>query len=213
MYENSSRTVYTISHSNHTVQRLIELLVEAKIDAVADVRSVPYSRRLPQCNQLDLQATLKSKGLEYVFLGHQLGARPKDRCCYRDGVVDYHLIAETEAFRDGLKRVEKGAECYKIAMMCAEREPLDCHKTILIPRRLKERWCNIKHILVDGKMEGHDRTEERLLKLMDMDVGDLFGGPRQLNEVISEAFDRRGNEIAYSERQDFNELDVRANET
>ena len=199
---NSEVTVYTIGHSNHTIEGFIDLLAIAGITAVADVRSMPYSRRMPHFCMPKLKETLKVAGIAYVFLGDQLGARPKDRSCYRSGTADYSLIAATQAFGVGLARVEDGAKLYKMALLCAEREPLDCHRTILVGRRLQVRGAAIRHVLADGTIEPNEDTERRLLERMNMQIGDLFGGPSNAVEAIAEAYEERGRQIAFTEERE-----------
>ncbi len=143
-------TIFTIGHSNHPIDSFIDMLKVAEIDAVADVRSVPYSKRHPQYGKDELAARLKGEGIAYVFLGKELGARPDDPNCYVDGCVVYDRIAATSAFDEGLRRVEEGAPRLRIALMCAEREPLDCHRTLLVSRHLIRRSVSIRHIPVDG---------------------------------------------------------------
>ena len=194
------RTVYSVGHSNHSIERFVALLRGQEIGAVADVRSVPYSRRLPHFSKAPLSASLKDAGLVYVFLGDQLGARPQNPACYRDGRVDYALVAATEAFKTGLDRVERGAERYRLALLCAEREPLDCHRTLLVSRHLRNRGTEIRHILADGTVEPHEETEARLLKQTDLETGDLFAGETDRRCLIEEAY-RRRNPAALAIRQ------------
>ncbi len=186
-----ARSVYSIGHSNHTIARFVALLRGQEVSAVADVRSVPYSRRLPHFGKAELQQSLKTAGIAYVFLGDQLGARPKDPACYHDGQVDYDLIAATAAFRAGLTRVEQGAERYRLALLCAEREPLDCHRTILVSRHLQDRGAEIRHILADGTLEPHSATEDRLLRQTNLETGDLFGTKSDRGALLREAYRRR----------------------
>jgi uncharacterized protein (DUF488 family) len=193
-----ARTVYTIGHSNHEVDAFIALLRGAGVTAVADVRSVPYSRRHPQFGKAALSAALRAAGIAYVFLGDRLGARPKDSGCYRGGRADYRLIAASEAFREGLRRVEEGAERYRIALMCAEREPLDCHRTVLVARHLQRRGIRVVHILADGTTEPNEATERRLLKRMHLETADLFDAPADGRTAVEQAYDRRGEEICYA---------------
>lgn len=181
-------TVYTVGHSNHGIDRFLGLLQAGAITAVADVRSVPYSRRMPHFCKADLQARLEAAGLVYVFLGEQLGARPKDPACYRDGRVDYDLIAITETFKAGLARVERGAARFRLALLCAEREPLDCHRSLLVARHLTARGAEIRHILADGSLEPHGATETRLLAQMNLATGDLFA---DRSDLLAEAYRRR----------------------
>lgn len=191
--------IYTIGHSNHSIDRFVCLLREAGITAVADVRSVPFSRRMPHFNQRALKKALKSVGIAYTFLGEQLGARPKERSCYRDGVADYSLIAKSAAFADGLRRVEEGAGRYRIVLMCAERDPLDCHRTLLVARHLQDRGSTICHILADGRLEANETTERRLLEMVGMRTRDLFAPSISGKEAIAKAYDKRGSKVVYAE--------------
>ena len=93
-------TIFTIGHSNHLIDTFIDMLKVAEIDAVADVRSVPYSKRHPQYGKDELAPRLKGEGIAYVFLGKELGARPDDPNCYVDGCVVYNQIAATSAFNE-----------------------------------------------------------------------------------------------------------------
>src|SRR5262245_22300817 len=124
--------IYTVGHSNHSALRFIDLLRGADIACVADVRSTPFSRRNPQFSQNALAASLKDAGIEYWFLGEVLGARPKDPDCYEGGKASYARIAATAAFREAIgDLIERSSET-RIALMCAEKEPLECHRTILV---------------------------------------------------------------------------------
>jgi len=188
--------VYTIGHSTHSIERFIELLVSYSVTAVADVRSRPYSRFNPQFNRETLRAALKTRGVSYVFLGRELGARCEDRSCYVDGRVRYDLLARTGPFQEGLTRVAEGAASHRIALMCAEKDPLTCHRAILVCRHLATRGIAAQHVLEDGRLESHDDAISRLLSELGIAERDLFRGREQL---IAEAYDRRGQQIAYTE--------------
>ena len=82
-----TNAVYTIGHSTHSIEKLIELLKQQSISAVSDVRSRPYSRMNPQFNRESLKQALRTANIQYVFLGKELGARSEDRRCYRNGQV------------------------------------------------------------------------------------------------------------------------------
>lgn len=200
--ETGRREVFTIGHSNHSIEYFIELLKSAEITAVTDVRSVPYSRRMPHFSKPEMKQSLTNVGIAYVFLGDHLGARPKERSCYRDGTADYSLIAATQEFQRGLERVEVGARQFRVVLMCAERDPLDCHRTILVARRLQERGAAIRHILADGSIEPNEKTEMRLLKLTKLEIGNLFTTKQSQDEVVAEAYQKRGHQIAYTEEHE-----------
>ena len=113
--------LYTVGHSNHPIEKFIGLLTANGINAVADVRSRPFSRRHPQFNKERLAAQLAQHGIAYVFLGKELGARSEDPACYEDGKVQYPRLAATAAFKTGIERVLAGAEKFRLALMCAEK--------------------------------------------------------------------------------------------
>ena len=130
-----------------------------------------------------------------VFLGNELGARRAERECYIDGVARYDRIARTAAFRTGLDRVRLGVSRFRVALMCAEKDPLECHRTILVCRQFRND-LDIRHILSDGSIETHTAAETRLLAEEKVPGDDLFA-PRE--ELIAKAYDRRGGKIAYHE--------------
>jgi uncharacterized protein (DUF488 family) len=183
-------TIYTIGHSNYPQARFIALLRGAGITALADVRSTPFSRRHPQFSKPALSAALQAAGIAYVFLGEELGGMRKDPALQRDGAPDYEKIAATESFGRGLDRAMDGAGRYRIALMCAEREPLDCHRFLLVSRHLALRGARINHILGDGSIEAHEQTLRRLLAKTHLDPGELFaGGAPPPAATVARAFD------------------------
>lgn len=186
--------VYTIGHSTHSTERLINLLVRHGITAVADVRSQPYSRTNPQFNREALQANLKDAEIAYVFLGRELGARTEDPSCYVRGRVQYDRLARTDLFRQGIQRILTGMSTHQIALLCAEKDPLVCHRTILVGRHLVAQGVSLIHILETGELESHDSAVARLLRQFGIPETDLL---RSHTEIVAEALDRRANEIAY----------------
>lgn len=188
--------VVTIGHSNHSIAEFIKLLQKNSVTAVADVRSSPYSRRNPQFNRVALQHSLQNAGIAYVFLGQALGARPDDPGCYENGRVRYGRLATTPAFRAGIERVRQDAASQRIALMCAEKEPLDCHRTLLVSRALEAAGSPIAHILADGSLEMHADAMTRLMRLAGLPEGDLF---RSREELVEAACAWREARIAYME--------------
>lgn len=157
--------LFTVGHSNHSVEKFLDLLKRNRVSAIADVRSSPFSRRSPHFNQSSLRKSLASEGVSYVFLGEELGARAKNPECYVEGKARYELIAATEEFAVGLDRILKGVKHYKIALMCAEQDPITCHRAILVCKHLKDAGLDIQHILKTGDLESHEHLEQRLLNL------------------------------------------------
>ena len=191
-------TVFTIGHSNHSSERFLALLHGAGITAVADVRSIPQSRRWPHLSRARIERWLADAGIAYVFLGAELGGRPADPALMREGRPDYDLMAATPPFQAGLERVLEGAERHRIALMCAEREPLDCHRFLLVSRRLHDRGVPLRHILADGSIEAHETTEVRLLQQTGVAVDALFADLPPPRHAVARAYEIRSGKIGRS---------------
>lgn len=189
-----SHPVLTIGHSTHSTEAFIALLRQHGVTAVADVRSAPFSRFNPQFNKDALERSLKAHGIKYVFLGRELGARSDDRSCYENGRVQYARLARTALFRSGLDRIMRGAHEHRIALMCAEKEPLECHRTLLVARALVEQGFAVGHILADGRLETYDDAMARLLAVLGLPNEDLF---RSRQELIAQALALQESRIAY----------------
>jgi len=185
--------VFTIGHSNLEMGKFVALLQQHAIEAVADVRSSPYSQHHPQFNRELLQKSLQEHEIAYVFLGQELGARRTERECYLEGRADYGLIAQTPAFKRGIERVTQGAARMRLALMCAEKDPIDCHRCILVTPHLRRRGLRVLHILSDGSVEDHAQTEQRLLRLFALEENDLFRSPE---ENLAQAYKMQGEKVA-----------------
>jgi uncharacterized protein (DUF488 family) len=133
--------VYTVGHSSQSIEEFIASLQRHAIEVVADVRSRPYSRRFAHFSRESLQSTLKATDIGYVFLGRELGARRDEPECYVDGQAVYDRIVTLPAFAEGINRLLDGARKYRVALMCAEQDPLTCHRTriCLHRRRIPDR--------------------------------------------------------------------------
>lgn len=188
----------TIGHSTHSIEYFISLLREHQVEAVADVRSVPASRFRPQFNKKPLQNSLKASGIRYAFLGEELGARSQDPTCYIDGKVKYRLLAQTPNFRKGISRILDGASHGRIALMCTERDPLDCHRTVLISRVLSDHGIGVSHILANGGIESHADAMNRLLTMHGLAHPSLLETD---DEMLARALDLQESEIAYIDKQ------------
>ena len=190
--------VRTIGHSTHSMDVFLGLLQQHSVTAVADVRSAPFSRFNPQFNKDALEGSLNSHGIKYVFLGRELGARSDDPACYENGRVQYVRLAQTELFKSGLERVMSGSREHIVGLMCAEKEPLECHRTLLVARALVEHDITVDHILADGKLEPHEATLERLLDLHGLPNEDLFLDQEQR---VAEALARQEERVAYVDKK------------
>lgn len=161
---NNHKELFTIGHSNHNSEAFIQLLKQHEVTAIADVRSHPYSRQNPQFTQAALKASLVEVGIYYVFLGKELGARSSNPNCYVDGKALYERIAATEEFAIGVQRLLKGAQKHRIALMCAEKDPMTCHRAILVCQNLRHHDIKINHILSNGTLLTQQQLESRLLQ-------------------------------------------------
>lgn len=173
--------VFSIGHSDHTAEDFIALLEYHGVSALADVRAAPYSRHHPQFSKAALVATLRAAGVAYVYLGEQLGGLPSARVRGQMQGSGYAAMAATAAFREGVARVEQGRERHRIALMCAERDPIDCHRALLVGRALAAHGVGVEHIHADGVTECHAALERRLLDAAGRgEGGDLFASSDEL---------------------------------
>lgn len=194
MSAGGGRRVFTIGHSNHAVAGFLRLLREHGVSAVCDVRSVPYSRHNPPFIRESLVLTLEESGIRYLFLGRELGARTADESCYLDGTVVYDRIAMTAPFRSGLEQVLRCMQSDCTVLMCAEGDPLRCHRAMLTARHLVAAHVEVRHILRDGRVETHEQSMARLLVELGMNESDLFRSPA---ERLEEAYRVQSGRIAY----------------
>lgn len=193
-------TVYTIGHSTHTFPFLADLLRLHQITAICDVRSTPYSRLNPQFNREDFKDQLRGIGVAYVFLGKELGARSEDPDCYVNGKVQYKQLAQTDAFKSGLERIKQGSASYRIALICAEKEPLECHRSILVGRAVEEQLnLPVSHIHANGKLEKHSDAMLRLAHMFRLRAAEhhMF---HTADAVFAEAYSLQEDRIAYVAR-------------
>ncbi len=185
--------VFSIGHSNHAIESFVALLERNCVEAVADVRSQPMSRRFPQFDRAALQASLERAGIRYVFLGDGLGARPRDPDCYTGGRADFARIRSSAPFAEAIQRLRRGAESYNVCLMCAERDPAACHRTWLVSEALRESGLLVTHIFADGSTEAHEALLRRISG-SDTSNGSLFGDEA---EILAATARREGERVAY----------------
>ncbi|MGC1351941.1 MAG: DUF488 domain-containing protein [Xanthobacteraceae bacterium] len=188
--------LFSIGHSNIAEQQFLALLRGAGVTSIADVRSVPHSRFYPWFSQKQLSASLAAADIGYAAMGDTLGGRPRDDGLYRDGVADYEAMAARPEYAAGLGRLLDAVARSQVCVLCAEREPLDCHRCLLVARSVGERGLTVGHILHDGSIEPHAETEQRLLALRGYgDDRDLFASGQ--HERLAAAYRRRGHAVAF----------------
>lgn len=182
--------ILTVGHSNHDTTSFIELLSSHGVTAVADVRSSPFSRYAPQFNRKSLASDLTRRGISYAFLGRELGGRPNDPACYVDGQVRYSLLARTNPFRRGIERLVEGSGRERIAVMCSEKEPIDCHRTLIVARELEKSGVRVEHLLGNCKTESHADAMARLMARFGLLQSDFFQSYDELEEEAVERQER-----------------------
>jgi uncharacterized protein (DUF488 family) len=148
------KTIYTIGHSNHALEKFLSLIKSNGIMVVADIRSRPYSRFASQFNKPAIEGALRAEGIEYIYLGDKLGGRPDDKKFYDDeGNAVYSRISETPEFHDGIERVMHVAREHRIALMCSEEDPLKCHRFHMVSGFLEAKGVKVSHIRGDGRCQ------------------------------------------------------------
>jgi uncharacterized protein (DUF488 family) len=190
--------LFSIGHSNIAGQQFLALLQDAGVNFIADVRSAPYSRFCPWFSQKQLAVSLAASGIGYAAMGDTLGGRPRDDGLYCEGVADYEAIAARPEYAAGLGRLLDAAARSHVCILCAEREPLDCHRCLLVARSLAERGLSAGHILRDGSIEPHHKTEQRLLAISgygDEQDRDLFASGQR--ERLAAAYRRRARAVGF----------------
>jgi uncharacterized protein (DUF488 family) len=207
-----ARFVFTIGHSNHPFAHFLDLLRRHHIEAVADVRSRPYSRFVPHFSKDRLERLLQDEGIGYLYFGAELGGKPPSRkapafsgSTWHSGgraagstlsdpgrePVTYRSRTEQPEFRRGIDRLLEAVRRRRVALMCRERDPLDCHRLHLICRHLAPTGLGILHILPDGEVEPQAGTERRLLERGESGDLPLFQGAGQAPErtALERAYD------------------------
>lgn len=187
---------FTVGHSNHKLSTLVDLLRANSVDTVVDVRSSPYSRLHPQFNRETLDPALRRHGVRYKFFGDCLGGRSEDPACYKDGRVDYEAVAHSEQFQQGLERLIGLGQKARIALLCAEREPIECHRLLLVGRGLCDSGEDVRHIHANGVVESHGAAVRRLISLAGKqpDQVDLLLSDA---DVEAQAYARQAARVAY----------------
>lgn len=191
--------IFTIGHSTHSIEDFLGLLRQHRIDCVIDVRSTPYSRRVPHFNRERLQAILRADGILYAHMPEEFGARKNNpELLDPDKKVNFDRVRETKVFRAGIERIKRGAEQgYRIALMCSEADPFDCHRFSMITYQLVKEGLTVQHILRNGQVLDNSVLERRLLQhyCAQSEQQGLFDSGRL---QVDDAYRLRGREVAFS---------------
>ncbi|WP_114096590.1 DUF488 family protein [Thalassospira profundimaris] len=165
--------IFTVGYAGHDRDSLLALFKAHGITAVADIRTFRRSSYWTAFDADSFGPFLRENGIAYVFMGDVMGGKPQVPELYPDGQLDYDLMAKTPDFKTGIERLVAGAAKYRICLMCAEKDPLDCHRTLLIAPALKQAGFDLRH-LVEGRIETQSDTESRMVAINGGDVPDLF---------------------------------------
>ena len=169
------KPIYTIGHGNRKSEDFLALLKEFGIEYVIDVRSQPYSKFNPQFNQNHLKFFLEKNKIKYVFMGDNIGGRPRDRSCYdNEGKVDYESVMTKEFFINGIQRLKTAYDKnVNVVIMCSESNPCECHRSKLIGKVLNTDNIIVNHIDENGKVKDQATVINELNK--GLSAIDLFG--------------------------------------
>jgi len=195
----SNASLFTIGHSSLELDGFLKILLTHEVKIVCDVRSRPGSFRFPQFNREPLEACLRSAEIQYEFIGETLGGRPSDpRAYHEDGIVNYEERRKAADFRAGIDRALMLGSAANIVLMCAEEDPLQCHRFLMISPALLDRGITPVHIRRGGELESQREAEDRLLKLHDLaafDSGSLFISERDV--ALQDALRLQAREFAF----------------
>ena len=195
--------LFTVGHSQHDVNYFISLLNQYNIDYILDVRSIPYSKYAEQYNKENISISLNSANIKYISMGKYFGARPQNKELYHnEGYLDFEKVRESKDFNKGIENVMVGLnQGHNIALMCTEKEPIDCHRAILVARAFEMHMVYTKHILPNGEILTQQQLNEQLLQKYFPDRAQLslftYGKEISEQEYLIEAYNKRNKEIGY----------------
>ncbi|AJG98343.1 DUF488 family protein [Clostridium beijerinckii] len=196
--------IYTIGHSNYSIEKLIDMLKTYDIDTVVDIRGTPYSKYNVQYNKETIAETLKKEGFIYIYMAKELAAQRQDKNSYnKEGYSDFEKVIMEEDFLRGIERLKTGCQKgYNIALLGAMQDPIRCHRSILVGRSLRENGFNVKHILDDYTFASQEKIEEKLLSKYfsnrnQITIDSLLGNEISEVEMIKEGYRLANKEIGY----------------
>ena len=196
--------IYTIGHSNYTMERLIDMLEYYNINCVVDIRGTPYSKYNIQFDKETIRYTLTNAGFVYIYMGKELAAKRIRKNSYNnEGYSNFEEVIKGEEFKRGVERLKNGCEKgYKIILLGAMQDPIRCHRSILVGRELVKNDFDVKHILDDYSIVTQDDIEEMLLNKYfsnrnQITIEDLTGNSLNNEEMINEGYKLANREIGY----------------
>lgn len=194
--------LYTLGHSNYSLERLIDMLKYFDINCVVDIRGTPYSKYNVQFDKEAIRYSLTKAGFTYIYMAEEFAAkRPNKESYNKEGVSDFERVVQEEAFKRGVERLKNGInKGYKIVLLGAMQDPIRCHRSILVGRELSKLGFNIKHILDDYTIENQEYIDNRVLDKYFPDrnqitIDALLGNEMTNEERINEAYRMANREI------------------
>lgn len=195
-------TIYTIGYSGFSIEDFIAALEANHISALIDVRSQPHSQWYPDYNKENLERALKQAKIFYRNYAEEFGARQENRSYYSGaGYLDFEKFSKSPQFQSGIKKITASmAQGYCFALMCAEKDPFNCHRAILVSRAFHDAGCSVIHLMPGGLKITQEDIERRLLEkyFPNRDQATLFSEPLSEEEYLIEAYRKRNAEIGYS---------------
>lgn len=196
--------IYTLGHSNYTIEKLIDMLKKYNINCVVDIRGTPYSKYNVQFDKEIIRYTLTKAGFIYIYMAKEFAAKRINKESYNEeGYSDFELVVNEKDFLDGIERLKNGCnKGYRIALLGAMQEPIRCHRSILVGRALIKYGFNVKHILDDSSIASQDDIEDMLLNKYfsnrnQITIYDLIGNSLSKEEMIKKAYRLANKEIGY----------------
>ena len=194
--------IYTVGHSNYDFDVFLKFISKWKIEVIVDVRSAPYSKFCPQFNREVIQKALSNAGIKYLFLGKDLGARPDEPSCYEYGRVKFDLLRKTATFEKAIARLKAGdSKGVVVSLMCSEKNPIDCHRAILVARVLKNEGIEVKHIVSEIELIDQAQIEEQLQEKFKLEPL-LFDTETAAQERIADAYKMQEEKITYNQHSE-----------
>ena len=193
-------TIFTIGYSGFTVGEFVDVLTTHRVGAVFDVRSCPFSQYRPEYDSPAIGKTLAGNGITYRNCAREFGARQEDREFYApEGFMDFGKFAESPQFRDGVNMVFEVMSVLVPALMCAEKVPINCHRAILVARKLHDMGYEVQHLMPDRETLQQEDLERELLDTYfpDRRQGDLFTGWKSDDELLAEAYRLQNEKIGW----------------
>lgn len=196
--------IFTIGHSNYSIDRLIEMLRHFNINCVVDIRGTPYSKYNVQFDKETIRYSLTKAGFIYIYMAKELAAKRLNKISYNnEGYADFEKVIHEYDFKKGIERLKDGCrKGYKIAILGAMQDPIRCHRSILVGRALREYGFNVRHILDDYSIASQEDIEQNLLDKYfknreQITIDSLLGNGLTDEDMIKEGYRMSNKEIGY----------------